>query len=261
LLSRVGETNRRATCANNLRRIGQAIAMYHDVQDRRFPQATLNDFTALNVLAPWTAVPCADRLSWMAGLLPYLEPPDAPRTPRSRRQASTWEGLYQRLNPRRPWDEGDNAAVAAVTVHPYLCPSRSGPDDPTPAQTNYPGIAGVGPGAADLPEGDPRAGFFGYERLLRTGAGVLLDPLPAGTSHTLAAAETAWRPGPWAAGGFSSVRPVDPALAPLVGVDRPFGGLHPGGANLLMLDGRVQFFSDQGNPAILARLATLAEDL
>jgi prepilin-type processing-associated H-X9-DG protein len=57
------------------------------------------------------------------------------------------------------------------------------------------------------------------------------------------------------------VRPVDPAQSPLVGLDRPFGGLHPGGANLLMVDGHVLFFSAKGDADVLTRMATLAEDL
>jgi hypothetical protein len=114
--------------------------------------------------------------------------------------------------------------------------------------------------AAELPSGAPNAGFFGYERELRLRGPALGDELPAGASHTMMCAETMRDNGAWAAGGRSTVRPLDPADLPYIGYDQQFGGMHPGGANLLMVGAEVRFFSDKGSPQVFESLATLWKD-
>ena len=121
--------------------------------------------------------------------------------------------------------------------------------------------------AASLPADDPRAGFFGYDRRLtrkqlqethgegKTGRGE--DPLARGESRTLAVIETASAIGPWAAGGFPTVRGLDPAQRPYTGRGRPFGGLHRGGFHVLFADGAVWFLRDSIDPEKLEALVPI----
>ena len=85
----------------------------------------------------------------------------------------------------------------------------------------------MGRDAAELPRGDPLAGIFGYDRIVRR------EDLTAGATQTLLATETARDNGPWTAGGSPTVRGLDPTDAPYIGPGRPFGGMHPHGLNIL----------------------------
>ena len=62
----------------------------------------------------------------------------------------------------------------------------------------------------------------------------ILTDVKDGLSNTLMLLETADQPGPWIAGGPPTVRPLDPANRPYLGIGRPFGGCHLGGANAVM---------------------------
>jgi prepilin-type processing-associated H-X9-DG protein len=124
----------------------------------------------------------------------------------------------------------------------------------SPGLTFYVGIAGLGSNAAELLLSDPSCGFFGYERRITP------DDVPRGTSYTMMACETTWQNGPWARGGFATVRGLDPNGLPYTGGGRPFGGLHPGVTNRLFADGNVQPFRDTGSAKEFAALASLAED-
>ncbi|HKB41989.1 MAG TPA: DUF1559 domain-containing protein [Gemmataceae bacterium] len=263
ILVRVGEASRRAACANNLRELGLAVARYHD-HENRFPPATVASDAGLAGFTPWRAPAYAERLSWVVLLLPYLEEPEADRTTsnkgsgRRRRAGRVPEALRRGLDPNQPWDDPVNAAAGKTVLRQLLCPSHPtfDPDHP-PAPTHYPGIAGIGLNAAELPRGAPNAGFFGYEREIHLRGPALGDELPAGASHTMMSAETMRHNGAWAAGGRSTVRPLDPSNLPYIGYDRQFGGMHPGGANLLMVGAEVRFFSDKGSPQVFESLATL----
>ena len=90
---------------------------------------------------------------------------------------------------------------------------------------------------------DPNTGVFGYDRRINT------DDITAGISRTMMVAETADRNGPWAAGGFPTVRGID-RRQPYIGPGRPLGGLHGGGCNVLFADGQVQFVSDGIEPEV-----------
>ena len=66
--------------------------------------------------------------------------------------------------------------------------------------------------------------------------------------------------GPWAAGGWPTVRGLILDDKPYLGEGRQFGGCHPGGLNVLYLDGRVNFMSDSVQPRVFEALVTLKED-
>ena len=263
ILVRAGEVSRRAGCANNLRQTGAAVLAYHDA-NKGFPPATIYRPDALAVLVPWQRPPYLKRLSWTVALLPFLERPQPEggpeKGPRKSGRGAQFEALYERFDLRQPWDAPANAAAADTVVSLYLCPSRPDTDaDRKPALATYAGIAGIGSDAAFLPKGSNRAGFFGYERRLRIDRKEGED-LPAGAAHTMMCAETGRQNGPWVAGDAATVRPLDPGDTPYVGPDRPFGGFHPGGANLLMVDGHVEFFGDGGSPRVFEDLSVVSRD-
>jgi hypothetical protein len=261
ILVRVGEDSRRLACADNLRRIGLAVVLYNDINDH-FPAATVDPHNSLAGFALWRNPPYVKRLSWMVELLPYLEqsPETAPGKGRKRAAPTggKYQALYDRFDLRQPWDAEANREPAGTRLELFVCPSHPRSDrNLKPAPTDYPGIAGIGADAAFLPKDSPRAGFFGYERVLHVERVGETNDLPAGTSHTMLGVETARDNGPWAAGGRSTVRPLTPSDLPYVGVGGQFGGLHPGGANLLKVDASVEFFSDSGDAEPFERLAVL----
>jgi prepilin-type processing-associated H-X9-DG protein len=121
-----------------------------------------------------------------------------------------------------------------------------------PLPLTYVGIAGLGVDAPRLPSKHPRAGVFGYDRATR------IEDITDGTNQTMMLIETARDHGPWTAGGPSSVRGVDPATRPYIGRNRPFGGYHPGGANVAFADGSVRFLRGSIDPDVFEALSTIA---
>ena len=57
--------------------------------------------------------------------------------------------------------------------------------------------------------------------------------------------ETAYENGPWLAGGFPTVRGLDPDVEYYCGRGRPFGGIHSGIVNILYVDGSVREQTDK----------------
>jgi prepilin-type processing-associated H-X9-DG protein len=223
-------------CTNNLRRIGQAISLYHDAKaPPNFPPAT--------VLVPELAPD--RRLSWMVSILPYMEtePTLGPSTAKAPAAFHKGAALYERFDLKKGWEQDPNREAAGVSPSWFLCPaaaSRPAPGEPVPTQ--YVGIGGLGADAPALPMGDPRVGFFGYDRVI-TRADVR-----RGQSETMMVTERDKPLGPWAAGGPATAAGVDPQKQPYV--PRQFGGLHPHGANTLFVDGHVVFLSDGAAPRV-----------
>ncbi len=224
--------SQKAECAFNLGRIGLAVNKYLDFRGH-YPPGTV----------PAPALPPQKRLSWLAGILPVLE-----------REAGADRGqkFPGPLDLPLAWDAGPNAKAAGATVRLFVCPSNPSYQPGTrPGPTSYVGLAGLDPDAATLPKEDRRAGFFGYDRLIDA------DDLEAGTSNTLAAAETARDNGPWAAGGFPTVRGLEPEATRYLGPGAPLGGCHPGGALVLMSDASFRFLATSISPAVIRDLSLL----
>ncbi|MDR3639203.1 MAG: DUF1559 domain-containing protein [Isosphaeraceae bacterium] len=230
----------RARCMNKLKQIGLALHCYQESYDY-FPSAAL----------PNEALPVERRLSWLVALWGFYE-----------------AGPVLEIDRTRAWDEGDNRRLkaryhdkltGAVSEHELgtfalvRCPAqRTAGTMAKPSVTDYVGITGVDTDSPTLPLDHPRAGFFGYDRCARTA------DVKDGMSTTIAVAETAWRNGPWIAAGSATLRSVDRRQRPHVGPGRPFGGLHRGGALVLMVDGSVRFASQSADPRVLEALATIA---
>jgi hypothetical protein len=224
-LARVGEASARFQCRNNLRKIGLAVHNYYDVH-QHFPRAA----------EPNPDLPPERRLSWLLSVGPYFEA----------------TSLYVQMDKKDGWDAEENRYLALTTLRLLQCPAF--PEKPpvsTLIPTHYVGMAGLGVDAVVLPEGDARAGFFGYEGSL-TVAG-----LGKGTSAVLVALETASPTGAWTAGGPPTVRGLQDNDAPLLGANGQFGGLHRGGTKALFADLSVRFLSRSTDTEVMREMAVV----
>jgi prepilin-type processing-associated H-X9-DG protein len=216
----------RTACQNNLRRFGLALPEYHDVNNH-FPPAAF----------PNPDLPPERRLGWTIDLSAYTED----------------ECAYPIfLRTEKSWDDEENLHAAERCPHELMCPGHPGqPPHGTPQPTSYIGITGIGADAASLPEGDPRAGFFGYERKLTRG------DLGERSGQILVLLETAQVDGAWTAAGRPTARGLEPGGSPYIGPGGQFGGIHRGGASALFADGSVRFLQEPVDPTALEAMATL----
>lgn len=232
----------RLQCADNLRQIGIAVQLFYDDSNarpelRHFPRGAM----------PEAELPVEQRLSWFVQVLPHLRG----GTDSGARAKST----YAQVRAARPWGPVEDADVARLRVRTFICPAQPG-DWPRaqPGFTSYVGFAGIDPDAARLPVTDPRAGLFGYERVVHR------DNLAAGVSYTLLAIETTEDNGSWLTATRATLRGIDPAATDYVGFGRAFGGCHTGIANSLRVDGSVEAVSVAVSARVFRSLVTLSED-
>ncbi len=239
----------RASCANQLKLIGQATHRYRDAHGH-FPPGTV----------PGTQLPPDQRMSFYVLLLPHIDPMMKP--------------VHDKLKLTEPWDSTANhAAIKDNNWRTFQCGEwyselpqevkRQEPGWPNyPLHTNYVGIAGVGADAATRPTDAPGIGMFGYDRTLK------VEQVKDGLGNTILLIETGYEVGPWIRGGSSTVRTIDPTAEHLVGGGLPFGGTHyrerlfrqnePNGFLVLLADGGTRYTSKQMQPAVLIALATVA---
>jgi hypothetical protein len=237
----------RSQCANNLKQIALGLHNYAG------GHPTAQDGAATTGLLPAATLPLADvpperRLGWCVDLLPLIEQ----------------DSLYRRFDLQAPWDAAANGEPGTTVLRQFYCPDWGREKDPNPPHlTAYLGVAGVGDDAANLRADDPRAGLFGHDRRRA------LADIPDGASNTLLILESARDNGPWARGGPSTVRGLDPGDRPYLGTGRPFGGTHFAensvfgkgksiGCNAAMADGSVRFLQEKVAAEVLEALATAA---
>ncbi|HEX4591200.1 MAG TPA: DUF1559 domain-containing protein [Gemmataceae bacterium] len=217
----------RVRCADNLRRIGKFL-VDEAMQAKAFPAGTLRV----------AKLPPEERLSWIVpgrGLLGYPE------------QGPT-------IDLAAPWNAPENRKAAATFLPRLVCPSVSRVwSADIGAPTNYPGMAGVGADAAQKAVDTRGAGMFRHDEP------TFLTDVKDGLANTLMLLETADQPGPWMAGGPPTVRPLIPANRPYLGLGRPFGGCHIGGANAGYADGPCRFLADSVSPEALELQAGIAD--
>ncbi len=232
-VQKVREAANRIRCSNNLKQMALAFHMFHDSY-RFFPTAG-DGVDPVRAVSGSSPAQGADQTwGWAYQILPYLE------------QENLW---------RQP----DDAAVKAVAVPLYTCPSRRGP---TVFMVNVSGS--VGPRAQMDYAGNRGTDDQGRDGLLvrRTVQPlVTFSSIPDGTSNTLLLGERysspSWYQGPGGPesddyrGGFiAGWRTAEAPLLrsgayepvqdrPYVGVPdyRRFGSAHPGGFNAVFADG------------------------
>jgi prepilin-type N-terminal cleavage/methylation domain-containing protein len=246
-ISKVKRSAIRMSCANNLRQLAVGIHTHHDVQKHFLPGTV-----------PGTKLPPDQRLSFYAALLPYVEQ----------------DVVHKKLKLTQAWDSDANrdAIPPHSSFRLFHCPEWMGERGmalgaPAAAGhlsiTNYVGVAGVGTDAATLPADSPRAGMFGYDRVLKA------DQVKDGLANTAMMIETADELGPWLRGGPKTVRAFDPEVGQLSGDGLPFGGTHfldatlmepkrADGFHIMLGDGQVRYTRNTLHPDVLVALATVA---
>jgi prepilin-type processing-associated H-X9-DG protein len=224
-IRKANESASRMNCGSRLKQIGLTILNYQSTNNY-FPPATVAN----------SNLPPDRRLSWLTGSLPYLEGND----------------LYQCLERQKAWDADENRFLALTVFKPYVCSSFPlRPPNSTLVPAHYIGITGLGEDAAMLSVNHPCAGFFAHDRKL-----VPAD-IPGRTSTLMVVVETTRTRSAWTAGGPTTARGLVPEEPPYLGIDRQFGGSHPGGTNILFADGSVRLVRDSMDRRVLEAMATI----
>lgn len=216
------EAARRTQSKNNIKQLLLAMHNYHDTF-RHFPQGTV----------PNEDLEIEERLSWLISILPFAD--QAP--------------LYNLVDMEAGWKEGDNRGLFETLIPTYLHPSDPQHQVEGYGGTHYIGMAGLGPKGPTLPANDPKAGVFAYDRATR------MRDITDGTSNTIAIGETA-DPGPYAAGGRATIRPLNKQR--YINGGNGFGSRSPGGANFGLADGSVRFISENIDPEVMEALSTIS---
>jgi prepilin-type processing-associated H-X9-DG protein len=224
---RIREAAARTQCQNNLKQLGLALGNYHDTF-ARFPPAAM----------PNPELPPERRLSWLYCIVPFVE-------------ADT---LYRKVDQAKGWDAEENR-FAALRAYPIMvCPSNQDREPVSTLEpTSYVGIAGLGADAVSLPEGDARAGCFGYERKLK------VDDVRERSGNILMVLETAQVESAWTAAGRPTARGLERGGLLYVGAGGQFGGIHRGGAGALFADGSVRFLEEPVDPAALEAMVVVGK--
>src|SRR5262249_13509256 len=155
-------------------------------------------------------LPLVKRLSWIVDVWPFVEA----------------SNIYAKMNHKKGWDAEENRFAALEVVKILRCPAYAGPPTGTMYPTWYVGISGIGADAIDLPLEDRRAGFFGYDRILKT------EGIKNHAGSILMLAETSQVQGSWTAAGWPTARGLIPDESPYIGAGGQFGGNHRNGANV-----------------------------
>lgn len=238
----------RISCTNNLKQLMIGLHNYYDstspspeipsaFPSAESPSVSQPDWQVGRRFPPgclgFGAIP-DQRLSWMVGILPYLEQ----------------DPLYRQFDVARGY--AGNLQTAQTRIKTFFCPGSNGLATGD-AVTHYVALAGIGHDAAERAAGAAGNGFMGYARV--TTMKVIAEN--DGTANTIALMETRFGPGPWARGGFSTLRGFDPDSS-LSGPNPPFGGRHPGAMPVAYVDGSIRSLSQSIDPKTLAALIIIA---
>lgn len=244
------EASRAASCKNNLKQLGLALHMYHDIH-RRLPTG-------------WEASPGPDDPNgwgWAAAILPQLEQ----------------RNVQAIIQANLPIDHPSNQQARESVVPTYICPTdildstfviHGGADDEfanqdqigTPmflvGKSNYAGVFGLSE-IEDVPSAGEGV-FYHNSRLT-------FASVSDGLSNTLLIGERGSRLG---SSVWTGVIPgANNAKARIVGSadhtpNHPdhhfddFSSFHPQGVHFLVGDGSVQRINDQINPAVYRAMVT-----
>ena len=189
--------------------------------------------------------------------------------------ANPWSYLV--IDRTKAWDDEDNLVLKTRNqdsrdhwveatlgeIKPYRYPADPAEAAPnSPGLTNYVGLSGVGPDAAELDLGYPGVGFFGCERRLK------IEDIKDGMANTVAVMETNRENGSWTAGGLPTTRGLNPAGGHYLGAGGQFSSGHSSSwawlsssstlTNVLYGDGSVRGLTESVSPQVLEALVTIA---
>jgi len=216
------ESARRVGCWSNLRSIGIALHTYHDAH-KTFPPGGI-EWRGGNDLSQ-------RQLGWCVFLLPNLE------------QVSVSPGI----DFSQAFDAPTNALAAATILPVFICPSVPREEYLVESRgpTDYGGIYGE----RITSPNDPPKGTMLYDESIR------LADIVDGASQTLIISEDAlWPDGQWING--RSVFDQAFAINAAPPFENDIRSLHPGGANVLQVDGSTRFLSETLDLNVLAAICT-----
>jgi prepilin-type N-terminal cleavage/methylation domain-containing protein/prepilin-type processing-associated H-X9-DG protein len=273
------ESGRRIACSNNLRQIGMALHCYHEAKGcfpvgtalKGYPDGTDPAAIPARLLATGPYRPGA-----FAMILPNLDQ----------------DSLYEKLRMDLGVDEDVNPVLGKTLIATYLCPSadhvyglEKAPHslplaDPTLqfAGIDYNGMNGTNPLYADAPDDSQLQDHGGFAERRQLRMANFID----GVSQTIHVVETLkFGRGVWIHGrplynqaavainslnAFNAPNSVSPDGSNLPVTNRgPGKGIagtwgisssHPGGANVLFVDGTVHFLKDSLSAETLTALIT-----
>ena len=264
------EAARHTDCANNLKQIGLALHMHHDINNKLPPGGII----------PVQKHPYTTH-SFLVYILPYME------------EAST----YEQVDLNLPLTTPQHLELAKHVGRLFVCPSFSGDLSTTPPNrsagdlsegliTNYNGVMGAkreSHGFTAL-RNETNCGTYYDDGVLYPDSAVQMRDVSDGTSHTLAVGERRYHLRIWTrgvdwqgvhitrisslcAGSFKNVTwpinsneqaicywPCDTRTCKFN--DLFFGSDHPGGAQFTYVDGSVHFINDQIDMETYFGLAT-----
>ncbi len=257
------EAARRMSCKNNLKQIGLATQLYHDVHQQLPPARVKIDTASIS-----------HHEGALLALLPYLE-----------------EGNRAvQYHPELGTNHADNAGVVRTMIAAYLCPSMVYAwDSSDPAPGSYGSSTGSGspwmiidqaqlsnmtlPAGFELSDLDPSFGLHDGAIVSRP-AVVRFKAITDGLTHTFAFGEMdyfggQYPDGPQWAGGYithSQASTWGPFNPNNLSEDDSLKGRfltafrsdHPGGVQFSMVDGSVHFIQDNIDEILLDALATRA---
>ena len=260
------EAARRAHCSNNLKQIGLALHMYHDVDGTFPPGMRMHD------------VDREPSTGWRVLILPHLEE----------------SSLYEQIRPTPDGGVFDRNPRSKF-MHVYICPSApQQPDAPALAKlSNYAGIAGAGRNNRRIDLEDIICGDVFTDGMFYRESRTKIAKIEDGTSHTLAVGERSYilpTEGDWMVGGTrvgdpptricleaaKNVRyPINashsefgyfvgdpsaptPQLKKILLNDLFFGSLHSGGAQFCFADASVHLIPDTIDFVVFGDMATIA---
>jgi prepilin-type N-terminal cleavage/methylation domain-containing protein/prepilin-type processing-associated H-X9-DG protein len=235
------ETARRATCLNNLFRIGMALGSYESAHNMLPPGTTDKE-------GPVHNVPQGYKMSWLVPLLPYVDEP----------------AVFRNIDPAVGAYDAKNAKSRAVKIPVFLCPSDVPSMRYGPPASNYAGCHNdvESPIAAD------------NHGVLFLNSHVTLNDVTDGASHTIYVGEKLADADDlgWMSGTRATLRNTSTAPSAEILVPKPskaatpndlsvggFASEHPGSCNYLFGDGRADTVSNYINMNVFQSLGNRAD--
>lgn len=244
----------RVRCEDHLRELGLIGVQHASPPGQGLPTKPRDELPPGTFLNP--ARSPDRRMSWYTYMLNVFHEGSASSDPAAKHRKPA--GLAQALQgfaATEAWDAEANKALANYHLKVVICPAQfRGFKTDEPLLSNYIANGGIGldtPGKT-LEEAGKRGGAYRYD------GSTPLKAITDGLQQTAQFLETNENLAPWLQGGPGTLRALDPATSPFLGVGRPFGGCHPGGMCASMADGSAKFIKDTIDPAILQAMFTRA---